>query len=214
MRIVAISDTHGRHNKIEVPDGNVLVVAGDFTMRGFRKEIESFNRWLGTLSHKHRVVISGNHELSMDPVTTHSVNINPKEARSLLTNCTYLEDSEVIIDGVKFYGSPWQPWFYDWAFNLRIGTLHEKWDKIPLDTDVLITHGPAWGVLDKVPGDEHVGCLELKNRISKLNLKLHIAGHLHYSYGEVTHPNGMISVNASTCNEAYQPVNPPIVIDI
>jgi predicted phosphohydrolase len=130
MRLVLISDTHQRHDQLTVPDGDVLVHAGDFSTRGGVEEVARFNAWLGTLKHKHKVVIAGNHDFLFER--------EPTLARSMLTNVTYLEDSGVTIEGLRFWGSPWQPRFFDWAFNLERGApLTEKWNLIPTGVDVL-----------------------------------------------------------------------------
>ena len=94
MKIVLISDTHCMHDRLEVPDGDVLVHAGDFTWRGRPQEIDEFNRWLEKLPHKHKLVIAGNHDRMFED--------NPMRAQSLLTNCTYLQDSGCTIDGISF----------------------------------------------------------------------------------------------------------------
>jgi Icc-related predicted phosphoesterase len=111
-------------------------------MCGEKDCIKDFDDWLGTLPHKHKIVICGNHDLCFED--------NPKEARKLMKNAHYLEDETIEIEGLKFYGSPWQPEFHNWAFNLNRGEeIKKKWDLIPNDTDVLITHGPPYGILDK-----------------------------------------------------------------
>jgi Icc-related predicted phosphoesterase len=137
----------------------------------------------------------------------------------------YLEDNFMIIERpefskpIKIYGSPWQPWFYDWAFNLpRLGTeLQEKWNMIPEDTDVLITHGPPNGILDLVNNfrqpNRNVGCELLRNKIEELNPTLNVFGHIHEGYG--TFNNGKTTfVNASICTAGYEPTNKPIIIDL
>lgn len=203
MKIVCISDTHGMYDDLEMPEGDVLVHAGDIMGHGRRNyEIKSFNRWLGTLDYEHKIVIAGNHDWLFQT--------NREYTEELMTNATYLQDSSVVIDGVKFYGSPWQPEFYNWAFNLERGEeLKEKWDMIDEDTDVLITHGPAWGHLDVI-GAEQVGCEELAYAIERVKPSYHIFGHIHYSYG-TEYSNGVNYINAATCTEAYKPDNPPIV---
>jgi hypothetical protein len=128
---------------------------------------------------------------------------------------TYLQDSGIEIDGLKFWGSPWQPWFCDWAFNLpRMGPdLREVWNKIPLGTDVLITHGPPHGVLDQVHGGDHLGCEELKNRLVSVKPQVHIFGHIHDSYG-VAQSKTTTYVNPSSCDEQYRMRNQPIVLEL
>jgi Icc-related predicted phosphoesterase len=205
MRIVAISDTHSMHDRINVPDGDVLVHAGDFTGGG--ESMRWFVEWLGELPHKHKIVIAGNHDWGM---------FNYREEREELftqAGVVYLQDSGVEIDGVKFYGAPWQPEFMNWAFNLPRGqALKEVWAKIPKNTDVLVTHGPPNKILDLCP-DGHVGCEELREAVLNLpDLKAHIFGHIHEGYGTEKHRNTTF-INASCCDGAYIPLNPPIVFD-
>lgn len=218
MRLVCLSDTHNFHDRLAVPEGDILVHAGDFTMRGRRAEIAAFDSWLGTLPHRHKLVVAGNHDFLFQD--------EPAAARALLTNATYLEDSGVTLDGVTFWGSPWQPWFFDWAFNLRRGApLKAKWDLIPAGTDVLVTHGPPHKVRDRVlkpigrgigliigTGDE-VGCEELKKAVDRLTPRVHLFGHIHEGYGQETRGKTTF-VNAASCDKDYRPANPPIVVDL
>lgn len=172
MRIVCISDTHGKHRTMTIPDGDVLVHAGDLTPRGHEKDIKDVNDWLGTLPHKHKIMIAGNHDFEFEK--------NPINARSWITNAHYLCDESLIIDGVKFYGSPWQPRYFDWAFNVDRGEpLKVIWDKIPMDTDVLITHGPPHGILDMTFEKIMAGCEELLLAVQRIKPKIHIFGHIH-----------------------------------
>lgn len=206
MRIVCLSDTHSRHAKIDVPDGDVLVHAGDLTSRGEPHEIRDFHWWLQNLPHAHKLVIAGNHDWMFEN--------HPEGARGLLTDCTYLQDSGVTIDGVKFWGSPWQPWFYDWAFNLQRGLeLADKWARIPTDTDVLITHGPPHGILDETARGERAGCEDLARELHRVQPRLHVFGHIHEAYGQLEQ-GGTTYVNACNCTLQYQPSNPAIVIDL
>lgn len=208
MKIVCISDTHNLHSKCkEIPTGDILIHAGDLTRKGDLEDVRSFNAWLKDLPHKHKLIIAGNHDFCFERT--------PKEARSLITNGIYLEDEEIIIDGLKFYGSPWQPWFFNWAFNLRRGApLKEKWEQIPDDTDILITHGPPHGILDKVMMGDKVGCEELLIRLGSLEkLKLHVFGHIHEACG-IHEYQGIKMVNASTCTLSYKPTNEPIVVEL
>ena len=190
-----------------VPDGDVLIHAGDFSGRGSLYDLEDFLSWFIDFPHKHKILIAGNHDWCF-------ANADRKEAISMASQvCTYLEDSSVVIDGIKFYGAPWQPEFCNWAFNVPRGQeLAAKWAKIEGDTNVLITHGPPHNILDWCPGG-HVGCEDLLSAVLKLpKLKYHIFGHIHESYGiekflDVTY------INASNCTGNYIPSNPPIVFD-
>jgi Icc-related predicted phosphoesterase len=159
----------------------------------------------------------GNHDLFEHPGTKKTEAI-----RMVSEVATYLEDSSVVIDGLKIHGSPWTPRFFDWAFNADRGRVIRKhWDKIPDDCACLITHGPPYGILDEAPrgvfGFENVGCQDLLDRIKQLpDLKLHAYGHIHREANDIkTIVKGNTTfVNASTCDGAYLPVNPPVVIDL
>lgn len=206
-RIVCISDTHNCNEQITVPDGDVLIHAGDATIRGTIDEIERFNEWFANLPHEHKIFVAGNHDWLFE--------INQKAARRLLDpEIIYLQDDSVEIENLNFYGSPWQPCFYDWAFNLNRGAeIRAKWRLIPADTNVLITHGPPHGILDETPAGDRAGCEELLARVREIKLKLHVFGHIHNGYGEAE-KFGVRFVNASVCDEYYEPTNAPVVIDL
>jgi len=205
-RIVCISDSHSVHKDLIVPDGDILLHGGDATIVGEIKEITAFNEWLVTLPHKHKIIIAGNHDLLFQS--------NPTLARSLITNAVYLEDSSCEVMGLRIYGSPWQPWFYDWAFNLPRGEpLAKKWSMIPDDTDILITHGPPHSILDETPRGDLAGCEELLKAVKKIKPRLHLFGHIHHAYGRLRKWETEF-VNACVCDEAYDPTNAPIVIDL
>ena len=221
-RIVCLSDTHNAHDEIVVPDGDILIHAGDATNRGTIEEIARFSSWFKNLPHKHKIFVAGNHDWLFE--------ISPPTARRLIEGITYLQDSFVEIENFKIYGSPWQPRFFDWAFNLTRGReLAEKWRLIPDDTDILVTHGPPFGILDEAPRgilpNENTGCQDLQRRIKELvgfnRLKLHVFGHIHFSYGvtemfdeKFNRQVGVKFANASNCDESYCPVNAPLVFDL
>lgn len=210
MRIVCISDTHNAHKGIILPDGDVLVHAGDATGQGLSSEIERFLDWFSTQPHPHKILVAGNHDWLFQR--------HPEMASQLLNShpsITYLQDSGTVIDGVRFWGSPWQPWFCDWAFNLprQSAEIREVWSQIPVDSDVVITHGPPHGVLDQVRGGHHLGCEELAARIAIVRPRLHIFGHIHDSFGVAISPITAY-VNACTCDEDYRPTHRPIVVDL
>lgn len=213
-RIVCISDTHNANGQIDVPDGDILIHSGDATITGTLQEIKLFNEWFASLPHTYKIFVAGNHDWLFE---------QDREAAegSLDLGIIYLQDSSVKIEGLKIYGSPWQPRFFDWAFNLNRGPeMAEKWMRIPEDADILITHGPPHGILDAVPtrfGIENAGCEELCGRVETLAarglLKLHVFGHIHCGHGEAEH-FGVRFVNASTCDEEYRPSQPPLVIEM
>jgi len=209
MKIICLSDTHNC-NEIAVPDGDILIHAGDATIQGTIPEVAAFNYWFANLPHKYKIFVAGNHDWLFET--------NNGYARSLLDDSIiYLQDSFVEIENLKIYGSPWQPRFFDWAFNLNRGAeMAEKWKLIPDETDILITHGPPHGILDEVPRQyfiENTGCEELRKRVEIIRPKLHVFGHIHCGYGQ-TEKSGVKFVNASNCDESYAPTNAPVVIDL
>jgi Icc-related predicted phosphoesterase len=206
MRLVLISDTHERHADIVMPPGDVLVHAGDITMSGEESAVAEFDRWLGTLDYRHKVVIAGNHDFIFEH--------EPERARRLITNAIYLQDEAAKIEGRLFWGSPWQPWYFDWAFNLPRGEpLATKWRLIPSNVDVLITHGPPEGIGDRTTRGEHVGCADLATAVLRCKPRLHVFGHIHEAYG-VVRTDHTIYVNACSLNRKYDPVHAPITVDI
>lgn len=214
MKIIAISDTHEQEDKVVLPKGDVLVHAGDITYKGSIPKLAKFMEWIEKQPFKHKIIISGNHDFCYE---NHSHNMAVKLSKE--AGIVYLQDSGIEIDGVNFWGSPWTPFFFNWAFNLQRGEeIAKKWALIPENTNVLITHGPPFGILDEAPRGvmqtEHVGCEELTKRIGDLpNLKAHVFGHIHHSYG-TKQVGPCLFVNASSCTEEYKPTNAPIVFEV
>jgi predicted phosphodiesterase len=203
MRLVFISDTHTRHRGLSVPDGDVLIHAGDMTRKGDLGDLIAFNTWLGELPHPHKLVVAGNHDWCWAN--------NRAGCERALSNATYLEDAAIEIGGLRFYGTPWQPDFHNWAFNLPRGQpLREKWQLIPPGTDVLITHGPPRGILDRTHLHALAGCDDLREIVAQLGPRIHVFGHIHEAYGE-QQIGPTTYLNASSVNLQGAPVNPPIV---
>ena len=223
MKITFISDTHNKHNQVtsSLPGGDLLVHTGDISSMGYQHEIQQFLKWFNKLdNYTHKIFIAGNHDWGFQN--------NVEKVKDLLTdyqNVDYLEDDWIIVGDndphdvnvktAKIYGSPWQPEFYNWAFNLpRNGEeLKAKWDMIPMDTDILLTHGPAWGHLDTIVGQtENLGCELLSQRIEAIRPKIHVCGHIHTGYGYKfdgqTH-----FFNASVLNERYDFTQKPMTVD-
>lgn len=206
LRIVMIADTHGQHEQVIIPDGDVLIHAGDLTEGGTLRQLAAFDRFLSTLPHRHKIIIAGNHDLCFES--------HPSEARALVTHARYLQDDAYRIGDLTFWGSPWQPWFFDWAFNLPRGeALRKRWDLIPDETNVLITHGPPHGRLDLAQRGEHTGCEELWTALQRVRPRLHVFGHIHEGAGMIEQ-DGMILVNASICDARYRPMHSATVIDL
>jgi predicted phosphohydrolase len=208
MRLVLISDTHGRHGALALPDGDVLIHAGDMSLRGESREIRYFGDWFAAQPHRHKIVIAGNHDFLFAD--------EPDQARALLRGCAYLEDSAICIDGVTFYGSPYTPRFFDWAFNQDRGPASAaRWEKIPAATDILITHGPPFGVLDRTVAGEFAGCQDLLTAIRRVRPRLHVFGHIHEGAGiyEAT-DIGTTFVNASVLGHRHTVSHAPRVFDV
>lgn len=230
IRIVCVSDTHSLHDQMlhNIPEGDILIHSGDCTNKGIPREIEEFVNWYKSLKgFKNKIFIAGNHDFGFESLSdSRDKNIidwykNLLNKEKLLEyNVHYLQDSGITLDlgfsrPLKIWGSPWQPEFFNWAFNLpRLGSeLKEKWNLIPDDTNILVTHGPAKGILDLAPKNLKVGCELLRLRINEIKPLLHVFGHIHLSYG-VTKEYDTMFANASICTEKYRPSNQPLVFDV
>lgn len=224
LRIVALSDTHTKHSQLTIPECDILVHCGDFTWTGKFFEVRDFLNWFEAQPAKHKVFIAGNHELTLD--STHSGFSQPiydmvKNWRGL----TYLDNQAVEIEGVKFYGTPWTPWFHDWGFNgleevdipFRRGRmLTETYGDIPADTDILICHGPPRDLVDQESADERLGSIDMRNQIDSgrfSKLKLYLCGHLHDARDQERY-NGVLFCNVSSLDRAYERLQKPVMIDL
>ncbi|XP_045171224.2 metallophosphoesterase MPPED2-like isoform X2 [Mercenaria mercenaria] len=250
VRFVCISDTHTKleqFRNLEIPDGDVLLHAGDFSMNGIPDEVDVVNKYLGTLPHKYKVVIAGNHDktFDLDYVKKNKItgllslpgwnyesglqHFGVKTVHEMLTDCIYLQDSMVEIYGIKIYGTPWTVGRGFWGFQRPRGPgLMKKWNQIPTDTDILLSHSPPCGYGDNVnvgvayklkrlaggPSEDHVGCVDLLNTVqTRVKPKYHVYGHIHEGYGIRTDGTTTF-INASTCTHSYDPTNPAIVFDV
>lgn len=209
LRVVCISDTHGHHGDLELPEGDVLVHAGDFTKRGTLAEVAAFDAFLARQPHPYKIVVAGNHDFLCQR--------EPVLARSTLAHATYLEHEAAEVGGLRVFGSPWQPWFRDWAFNLRRGEpLRARWAEVPEGIDLLVTHTPPLGILDRVHDGTHVGCEELRAALARIRPRAHVFGHIHEAHGtaELDEFAGTRFLNACTCDVRYRPHNPPLVLEL
>jgi Icc-related predicted phosphoesterase len=222
LRIVVISDTHNLHRQLQLPEGDLLIHAGDFTISGGGHYdipvIRDFNDWLAEQPHPYKIVVPGNHDRYFEDY--------PHLARELITNARLVQDEAFEIEGLKFYASPWTPRFGSdyWKFHKRRGSeILAVWEKIPSGLDVLITHGPPMGVLDYVGiqdsgwgtviGGEHAGDEMLyREVIHRAKPKIHVFGHIHPGYGTVRYGDTQF-YNASQCGDSYAIINRPWVID-
>jgi len=198
MRLVCVADTHLFERSLPpVPDGDVLVHAGDMLRHGSMAELDRAAAWLRAQPHAHKLVIAGNHDWCFVNTAV--------PARNMLVDAgvTYLQDAEATIEGVRFWGSPWQPWFYDWAFNLPRGeALAAKWALVPTGVDVLVTHGPPRGYGDRVERGRE-GCDDLLAALERIGPALHLFGHIHEDGGLWQHgKTTVVNVTTDECNRA------------
>jgi Icc-related predicted phosphoesterase len=207
MHLTLISDTHGQHDQLNLQGGDMLIHAGDVCNRGMEYEVLSFLNWFKIQDYKYKVFIAGNHDWFFEQETDDYIQkIIPKEV-------IYLNDSGVCINGFNIWGSPIQPTFFDWAFNRDSGAAIDKhWQLIPKNTDILITHGPPFGILDKTMRGEAVGCEMILKKVNEIKPKLHVFGHIHEGYGLIDKENTTF-VNASVLDIRYNLRNEPVTID-
>lgn len=217
MKITLISDTHTKHRYCEadLPGGDLLIHAGDFMNSGhYKREATEFFDWFSSIKgYDKKVFIAGNHDRIIENDPTWSA-LTIKD----YSNIIYLQDEGFSLynieddSSVRLYGSPWQPDFNNWAFNLpRNGEeMKGHWDSIPEDTDILITHGPPFGHLD-IPGGQsiRVGCEMLRHRVDEIKPKIHVFGHIHGSSGYYFNGHTYF-INASILNEQYNYTNLPV----
>jgi predicted phosphohydrolase len=209
LRLVCIGDTHGFHRRLTLPPGDILIHSGDFMVNGSStEEIDDFNAWLGTLPFRYKLVICGNHDRLFDH--------NPKLARKHLTQATYLQDSGVTLEGLNFWGSPVNSVGGDWAFSReRMVKIRKHWDRIPDDTDVLITHEAPYGTLDKTHIlAKHMGCQYLTGALLRIKPRLHVFGHIHGGYGRESAWNRTLLVNCAVVNNDRILANVPTLVEL
>jgi Icc-related predicted phosphoesterase len=204
-RIVACSDTHGKHLYLPIPEGDVFIFAGDFEIRNTFDLIE-MSTWLNNLPHKNVVAIFGNHDF-----TEHYGNDKIKE---MFGRVNLLFNESITVDGFKIWGSPYSPYFNNWAWMQPDNMLAEIWATIPLETEIVVTHTMPYGILDQCgPRMESVGSLTLTDRIKVVHPYIQIGGHLHESYGQYT--DGKTDYyNVSVMDEQYKIVNPVTIIEV
>lgn len=212
MKLTFLSDTHLFHRdsiqKIILTDylqgGPILIHSGDVSGRGTLTEIREFLDWFSVLPYTHKIFIAGNHDFAFE--------VNPKLTTDLLKEypgVTYLNDSAVTIEGIKFWGSPVTPYFHNWAFNRHFPDIGFHWLQIPKSTDVLITHGPPKGILDKTRfTGEHTGCPVLLEKIKEIKPKVHVFGHIHEGRG-MQQVGPTLHINASSLDLNYRIVTQP-----
>lgn len=205
IKIIAISDTHGKHRLLKFNNsGDIIIHAGDVSKTGKKSEIEDFLDWFSNLNFKYKIFISGNHDFFFESEALCVI-------ESLLPEgVIYLNDSKIELFGIKIWGSPITPRFNNWAFNRGRGAeIKQHWDIIPKDVDILITHGPPFGILDETVYGKRTGCEELLLKVYQIKPSFHIFGHIHEEYGCLAR-NGTTYINASVLDDWYDLKNKPI----
>ena len=209
MKIDCISDLHGHFPPLE--GGDLLIIAGDHTGRDTIGEWQNFGFWLHSQPYKHKVWIAGNHD--------DTISRNRAFAKEFACGAHYLEDEALEIEGFKLWGTPWTHRFPGInpdcaAFTLKQKTqLMEKWALIPDDTDILITHMPPFGILDGDGYYQRYGCDHLRERVHNIKPKLHVFGHIHEGYGQISQ-DGTHFINAAHMTMSYYPANQPIRVTL
>lgn len=202
-KVVATSDLHG--NLPQVPECDLLIIAGDLCpvwnhdLKYQRYWLDTdFRQWLDSVPAKDVIAIAGNHDFLFQYF--------PEQVPQL--RWVYLQDRTIVWNGYKIHGSPWQPNLQRWAFYLDKETIQFMWDRIPIDTDILITHTPPKNYCDKIIEGEHVGCPVLLKRLYELRgLKMLIVGHIHEAYGSAK--LGDVDIfNVSYLQRDYTGTNP------
>lgn len=207
MKLVCISDTHNRHHQLEVPAGDVLIHAGDFSEGGTRREINDFFQWFANQPHPYKICVAGNHDSYLEKLSIAERN------KLIPETVTYLLESSIQIKGITFWGSPFIAQEGNWAFTKSIAAIEQSWKKIPQETAVIITHSPPYAILDEATNQVSMGSGSLRKQIERLKPTYHIFGHLHDNYGLVKRQD-TIFINATSFNSHYDLINPPIVVEI
>lgn len=220
-KIVCISDTHSRHRNIEIESCDILIHSGDGTNMGREHEVKDLVDWFCEQDANHIIYVPGNHDIGLEK--------NWEEYGQWFKDfgINLLRDESVNVEGVsvidfeeyeiKIYGSPMTPNFGNWAFMDERGTaINKYWSMIDSDTDILVTHGPPYGVLDQVGSffgsKEHVGCEMLLPAVERVKPKYHVFGHIHEGHGQLELKDTTF-INAAQCNEYNTLIHKPIVID-
>lgn len=212
MKLVFISDIHTRHRELIIPPCDILISCGDYSFRGEREVVIDYHEWLSEQPASHIISVNGNHELEIEK----DYPIIKALVEAICPRIHMLQQESIVIDGIKLYGDATTPYFFNWAWNAgrtpAEAAIHSKpyikheWDKIPDDVNILVTHSPPYGILDKVkPTKDGVGCNHLLERVKSLPaLKVHAFGHLHLDGGKSVVEDGITFINAAICNDDYK----------
>ncbi|GHT03780.1 metallophosphoesterase [Bacteroidia bacterium] len=195
MKFIHLSDTHGKHHELpKLPSADLIIHSGDVSMAGTGKEVMGFIDWFGALNYKYKIFIGGNHDFCLDGKARERIQ------KFLPSNMHYLYDSGVEIDGIQFWGIP-----YFVSCKSQTENYYRALDTIHCNTDVLITHSPPFGILDRANNITY-GCPDLLEIVLKIKPKYHLFGHIHDAYG-VEKSTTTTFVNGAMMNEDYRLVN-------
>ncbi|WP_026933408.1 metallophosphatase domain-containing protein [Christiangramia echinicola] len=205
MRLICLADTHNLHHEIPIPDGDVLIHAGDCTDGGTRNETENFLEWFSSQPHKYKVLVPGNHDFYFE---------KPDNLSKIPDGIHLLIDSGLEIENLKIWGSPVTPGTNNWAFNRERGNqIRKHWEQIPVDTDILITHTPPFEILDEIGSGIKLGCEELKRILPIVQPKYHLFGHIHNASGSIIR-SGISYFNLSMLDERMRIMYSPRSIEL
>ncbi len=213
--ITCISDLHGFLPSL--PGGDLLLIAGDLTAQDTLDDYERFKQWLNNLAYRCKIVIGGNHDGLLDcDYQEGLLELGKAVIEGGSIGIHYLCDSGFEFEGVKIWGSPYTPTYLDWYFMRSRGkSIKKHWDLIPSDTDILVTHGPPYGIFDETDDKQHVGCQDLLEQVQKrIKPRIHCFGHIHEGGNCKKEIAGTTYINCSYVDKNYRPVNPPIVVNL
>lgn len=214
-KIVAISDVHGRWNKLTIPECDVLISCGDYSFRGEKHIVKDFHRWLGKQPAKKIISVQGNHELWVRDNFQEAKAIAEQECPGVF----FIEEDVIEIEGIKIFASAWTLFFHNWAYNEYPDEIRKRWNRIPDDIDIIITHGQPYGILDELgsacgdPSGQHVGDHDLARRIKEIKPDLYFGGHLHFQGGQQVHIDGTSYYNCANCDDMYMISNPITIVE-
>ena len=195
IKIVVLSDTHGKHNQLPIPKCDLFIFGGDSNITSFDKLLE-FNKWLRKIDATKKIVIAGNHDSFLEQMDYY-------QTCSFFTNAIYLMNNHVKVFGLKIFGSPFSKKFNKWSYMRQDNNLQMIWNLIEQKTDIILIHGPAYGWLDKNVDGENCGSITLRNTIEHIKPKYLICGHIHEDSG-ILKEKDITIINASALDEKYQ----------
>lgn len=219
MKIVCISDVHGKWSKLVIPECDILISAGDYSFRGELHMVRDFHKWMGKQPAKHKISVQGNHEKQVEANFT----LSKQMAEEACPGIHFVDEGLVEVEGLKIWCSAITRFFHNWAWNRHPGEeIQKHWDLIPNDSDIIVTHGPCYGLGDSLVQFNGMKCEweelklgdgQLLKKVLEVKPKLHVSGHIHPGYG-IYGQSGIIFVNAAICDDSYTPVNKPIIVDL